>query len=507
MTTPAGPLASTPSRTEALACDVVVVGSGAGGAVAAARLAEAGLDVVVLEEGDQVETAEMVGDPLAAFRRMYRGRGLTATVGIPRIPLPLGRTLGGTTVVNSGTCFRAPGFVLDTWAREFGLRGLGEGGLDPWYQRVEADLSVAPVPEEHLGGNSLVFRRGAERLGYAGGPIPRNAKDCRATGVCVFGCPRGAKQSMQVSYLPRARDAGARLLVRTRVDRLLREGDRVAGVEGTVLGRDGRPEAHGFSVRARTTVLAAGAVHTPLLLAASGLADAHTGRHLRIHPSARVVALFDEEVVGHRGVPQGYHVRQFEAEGIFLQGMFLPPGVESPSVPGVGGELESRMERYRHLGSFGCLVSDSGEGSVSLLPGGMPLLRYDLSPRDHAKLLRGIGLVAETFFAAGAREVYLPVHGHRVLEDPDGIRGLTDRPPPASALEPMAFHPMGTARMGNDPRASVVDELGRHHRLRDLLVVDASLFPGSTHTNPQMTIMAIALRASEALAERLGRKG
>lgn len=487
-------------------CDAVVVGSGAGGAVAAEALATAGLSVVVLEEGGAVPVPAMRGEPLEAFRRMYRGRGLTATLGNVPIPLPMGRTLGGTTVVNSGTCFRAPAFVLRRWGEESGVADCSPGALDPLYAEVEAALGVAPVPEAHLGGNARRFRAGAEALGWAGGAIPRNARGCEASGVCVLGCPKGAKQDMKVAVLPRAAAAGARVVVGARVDRVLVRGGRAVGVEGLVLGPgDGAAGVHPLRVEARAVVLAAGAVFTPLLLKASGLALPWTGRNLRIHPSARVVARFAEVVDGHLAVPQGYHVRQFEEEGIFIQGMFLPPGVESPSVPGIGDEHGARMAAYRHLGSFGALVSDSGSGSVGTLPGlpGFPLLRYDLRDDDRRKLLRGIGLVARAFFAAGALEVYPPVHGHRVLTDPAGIDAMVAADPPADHLEPMAFHPMGTARMGRGPDDSVVDGYGRHHGVAGLRVADASLFPGSTHTNPQLTIWAFALRIGRDLAREL----
>lgn len=485
---------------------VCVIGSGAGGAVAAATCAAAGLDVVILEEGDLVPTEDFRGEPLEAFRRLYRGRGLTATMGNVTIPLPMGRTVGGTTVVNSGTCFRAPEYVLQEWREVHGVADCSEGELAPLYAEVEEALSVTRVPEALLGKNSELFRRGAERLGLAGGPIPRNARGCKATGVCVFGCPRGAKQDMKVSYLPRAHAAGARLYPRCRVERLHLEGGRVARVAGTVMDREDRPTGATLEVRCDAVVLAAGAIYSPLLLAASGLARGtpETGGNLRIHPSVRVVALFDEAVDGHRGVPQGYHVHEYERQGIFIQGMFVPPGVESPSVPGIGRELQERMDRYRHLGSFGALISDKGSGRVHALPGGLPLIRYDLSERDRATMLEGILRVAEVFFAAGAREVYPPVNGFRVLRSMDDARAMVAAAPPADHLEPMAFHPMGTCRMGRGPRDSVVDGYGRHHLVEGLYLADASLFPSSTHTNPQMTIMAYALRVGRRVVEDLG---
>jgi choline dehydrogenase-like flavoprotein len=433
-------------------------------------------------------------------RRLYRQRGLTGTIGNTYIPIPLGRAVGGTTTINSGTCWRAPDEVLGIWEREFGIPDLVGRGLAAEYEHVEKAIGVAPVPESLLGPGDRRVRRGAEALGFRGEAIPRNAVGCRVTGVCVFGCPRGAKQSTNVSYVPRARAAGARLYANARVDRIRMEGRSARGVVATRLDARGRPVGS-LEVRAPRVVVAAGALLTPVLLARSGLSrrGSPLGRHLRIHPATRVLARFDEPVRAWEGVPQSYHVHEFEPEGIFLQGMWLPPELQAPAVPGVGRDHKERMAAYDCFASFGALISDTSSGRVFSL-GGRPLAWYRMRRGDARRLLRGIAIVARLFFAAGAREVHPGVRQRPVLRSMPEAEALERLAVRAADLDLMAFHPMGTARMGSDPAGSAVDPTGRLRGASGVWVADASLFPTSTRVNPQLTIMALATRIARHLA-------
>lgn len=480
---------------------VVVIGSGAGGAVVAAELAEAGRDVLLLEEGDYASRLPPETKPLARIGALYRDGGLSGVVGNTFIPVPIGRTVGGTTTINSGTCWRAPEEVLAGWEREAGLGGLAEGGLEAEYERVERALGVAKVPEELLGPGARLVRRGAEALGLHTTPLSRNAIGCKGTGVCAFGCPRHAKQSTDVSFVPRALAAGARLQVRTRADRILFDGSRAIGVEATRL--DAAERAIGtLRVRADSVVVAAGALLTPALLAASGLAPrgSHVGRHLRIHPASRVVALFDEPVRSWEGVPQSLQVRDFESEGIVLQGIWVPPPLLAPTLPGAGAAHERRMAAVERMASFGALISDSSEGRVVRI-GGRAVAWYRMSGADVRRMQRAISLLARIYFAAGAREVYPGVRQVPVLRSPEEAEQIEEAPIRASDFELMAFHPLGTTRMGADPRRSVVDAAGRVHGAEGLYVADTGIFPGSTRLNPQLTVMALATRIAHGMLE------
>jgi choline dehydrogenase-like flavoprotein len=482
--------------------DVVVVGSGAGGAVVARELAARGRDVLLLEEGGFFTGKDFTGNPREMIDLLYRNRGLTGALGRPPIPVPLGRCVGGTTTINSGTCYRAPDYVLDEWADRHGVREARAADLAPHFERVEAALGLDAVPDEVYGQNSRLFERGAAALGYAGNRIVRNARGCLGTGVCAIGCPQDAKQAMHVSYVPQALKDGARLYTHCRVDRVLLSAGRAVGVIARLTNGADRDTGRELRVLARHVVVACGALLTPALLEKSGIPDPSgwRGRNLHLHPATRVAALFDEEVRGWEEVPQAYNVHHFTHEGIFIQGQFVPPALEAPVLPGVGTEHKARMAGYARLGSFGALISDESAGRVRAGRGRWPRVTYQLNATDAAKLARAIGLTAEIFFAAGAREVYPGVHSRPVLRSIEDARALQTARPAAGDLEMMAFHPQGTARMGEDPRQAVTDSFGRVHGTGSLWIGDASLFPASCKVNPQLTIMALATRLAERVA-------
>ena len=258
--------------------------------MAAYELAEAGLSVILVEEGKTYAREDFDGKPLLdRLDRAYRDNGLTFTTGNVTISLPMGKAVGGTTVVNSGTCFRAPEWILDKWSRELGVRDTDAETMDPYFAQVEEILNVTPVPDEVLGANGATLRRGAEALGWKGGPIPRNIRGCHGSGQCAFGCPRDAKQAMQLSYLPMAVRRGARIYSSCRVERVRTDGIRATGVSIKILDPHGGRGQGTLEIRARAVVVAAGAVYTPILLAQSGLGgiSRQLGHNLRIHPGRR----------------------------------------------------------------------------------------------------------------------------------------------------------------------------------------------------------------------------
>jgi choline dehydrogenase-like flavoprotein len=493
--------------------DVCIVGSGAGGAVVARELAEGGLSVIVVEEGAYFTRRDFEGPPFERMLRLYRDGGLTAAVGRSIVPIPLGKAVGGTTVVNSGTCFRPPVRVLREWSSRWGIEGIDPGSMQPILQRVEETLSVRPVPDHLLGSNARVFERGVRALGYHGAPIQRNIDGCRGCGVCAYGCPSDAKQAMHLSYLPRAEAAGARIYARCRVDRIAVEGDRVLAVEADILERETDRVRGRLRVRPKLVVLAAGALHTPLLLTASGLAggSGQVGRNLSIHPAVSVSALFDEEVYGWRGTMQSYFMDDFaESDGLLFEVTSLLPGLAAATLPGTGAAVKENLARYGHLASVGLFVSDTSRGRVLRLPGGRggPLVVYNLNRQDAARLVRGIAIAAEVFLEAGAKAVFPGLRGAGTVASRQDLEQLRRGPPLAggpASLTPTGFHPMGTCRMGSDPAATVVDQYGRLHGLRNLFVADASVFPSCLGVNPQITIMAVATRTAFHILERADR--
>lgn len=492
--------------------DVVVVGSGAGGAVVAKELAERGLSVAVVEEGAYFTQQDFQGSLPDRMRRLYRDGGLTLALGRPFVPVPLGKAVGGTTVVNSGTCFRPPDEVLKAWETEWGIEGVAPDAMAGVFDRVERTIHVKPVPEELLGENARVFRRGLAALGIEGAPIRRNIDGCRGCGVCAFGCPSDAKQAMHLSYLPRAERAGASVYARCRVTRILTRGGRAAGVEAQILsdgdGATVAAEVQGrLRIRADHVVLAAGAVHTPLLLMASGAGSPRSvvGRNLRVHPAVGVTAQFDEDVYGWRGTLQPYFTDAYrESHGLLFEVTSPLPGLSAAGVPGVGEKLKNSLADYRKIASVGLFVADSTTGRVRRMPGGEPWMTYQLGETDTRRLVSGIEIAARIFFAAGARRVYPGIPEVPVLESPSQIQAISEASVKAASLAVAGFHPVGTARMGDDPQRCAVDPSGESYALPGLFVADGSVFPDCVGVNPQVTIMAMATRIAWRLADRLG---
>lgn len=480
-------------------CDVVVVGSGAGGATAARVLAERGLEVIVLEEGDLHDAGDYSSDPLRGLPMLYRDAGLTFSAGRPTIPLPVGRCVGGTTVVNSGTCLRAPEDVLGRWREEFGIPWATE--LDEHFEALERDLLVRPVDPATAGRNAALCRAGAEAIGASNGPISRNAGRVECCGACPTGCPLDAKQATHVSELPRAVAAGARVRAGVKVDRVLIERGRAAGVSARRAG-GGR-----YDVRSRAVVLAAGALGTPELLLRQRLANSsgEVGRHLRIHPACWVGARHEDPVRGWEGVMQSWYVDEWQAErDLFLEATLTPLPFGAHWLPGVGEDFKRRLAAYEHLAMIGVHLSERSEGRVTVGRHGATRIGYRLRADDAADLRYGIARAADIHFAAGATEVYPQLGRVAVIapgEQAQRVERARVRP---AALRLEAFHPLGTARMAADPHRSVVGPDGQAHDLPGLHVADASVLPTSLKVNPMITIMACARRIAGGLAEQLG---
>jgi choline dehydrogenase-like flavoprotein len=491
-------------------CDVAIVGSGAGGAATAAVLAEAGLDVLVLESGPYVDRDTYPTDPLEGLPLLYRDGGMTIATGKPAIPVPVGRTVGGTTVINSGTCFRAPAEVLSEWRERAGVAWAGD--LEPLYASAEEVLAVTPLDLETLGRNGQLCAEGARALGASGGPISRNAGRCVQCSSCPLGCRLDAKRASHVSYLPRAVAAGARVRAGVQVQRVLTEDGRATGLACRAglpttgpqeLSRNGRPAAgRDWEVRAKAVVSAGGAFGTPELLLRSAINHPALGRHLHIHPAAWIGARYEEEVRGWEGVMQSYYVDQWQPEGILLEATFTPLSFGAQWLPGVGAAFSDRIAHYGNLASIGVHLHDRSEGRVGLTSNGSLRLSYRLLEEEARRIQFGIARAAEVHFAAGATEVYPNVGPVSVIPrgNLEEFESMTLKP---GDLRLEAFHPMSSARMGTDPETSVCDTRGAVRGTEGLYVADASLLPTSVGVNPMMTIIACATHVAGDVAQTL----
>ncbi|MCC6623116.1 MAG: GMC family oxidoreductase [Deltaproteobacteria bacterium] len=486
-----------------LDADVVVIGSGAGGATVAAECAAAGRRVVVLEEGPHVPPAEHAKmRPSQSLRHVWRDGGMTVAVGVgdtPMINVTMGKVVGGSSAITGGVCLRPPEHVLHRWAHERGLAELTPEAFAPYLDDVERMLRVEVVPEAMRSRSTQLFGLGLERRhGERLESLSRNTVDCQGEGQCNFGCPHGRKQPVDVSVLPRALMAGAEIVPDCLVERVRFRGRRAVGVDARLTtGR--REHVH---VHARDVVLAAGAWHDPLVLRASGLGRHKAlGRHMTLHPSFRVMARFAEPVRGWEGALQSAVSKAFMHRGLTLVSLFIPPGIVAATMPGVGPEHVARARQIDHIALFGGLVHDEGGGRVHGLPFMRePIVSYRMARENRAIVPWVIRTMADIFFSAGALECYLPVLGLAPVT-PDTIGGVPLERLHGSRFECTSQHPMGTCRMGADPGRSVIDGDGRPWDTEGLWVADGSIVPTSLGVNPQVTIMAMALRVARKLLD------
>lgn len=509
-----GPQGAAPQR---LDCDVVIVGSGAGGGISAELLARAGLSVVIVEEGPLKSSSDFHQLESEAYPALYQESAARKTAD-KAINILQGRCVGGSTTVNWTSSFRTPAPTLAYWREQFGLGQMTPEALAPWFEQAERRLGIEPwlmPPNE----NNDVLRRGAAKLGIRTGDIPRNVRGCWNLGSCGMGCPTNAKQSMLVTTIPAALDAGARLLVQTRAERLHLQDGRVAALECIGVHPDGSPSGGATRITARHYVLAGGAINSPALLLRSAAPDPHQrlGRRTFLHPVVISAALFDDPVEGWKGAPQSIYSDHFlESQpldgpiGYKLEAPPLHPVIFSSTLPGFGREQTELLTRFPNTQALLALLRDGFHaqapgGQVRLRDDGSPLLDYPLTEFVMEGARRALLSMAEIQFAAGARSV-LPVHE---MAAPYASWAAAREAIGALPMKPLltrvvSAHVMGGCGMAGDPQRGVVRPDGVHWQLANLSVHDGSLFPTSIGANPQLSIYGIVNRLVAELGARLG---
>lgn len=478
-------------------CDVVVVGSGAGGGVVAGELAAAGRDVVVVEKGSYYNEADFNQLEWEAFQKRYLYGGLLSTSD-QAIGILAGSCLGGGTVVNYTTSFRTPDRLRQEWARRSGLSFLTGEDFSRSLDAVCDRLGVN-VDHNRPGARDALMARGLEALGWHVGRMPRNVQGCtqdNVCGYCGFGCVRGAKRSTLKTYLQQAFDLGARILVDCAVERVLLENGRATGV--SAVSRAG----HRITVRARRVVVCAGAIESPALLLRSGV-DGPVGENLRLHPVTAVWGVFDEEVRPWTGTIQALYSDQFadldDGYGLKFETTGIHPLLLSYATAWTGGrEFDRAMGRLPHVAPIGILLRDRDGGRVTVNRAGVPVVHYQVSSYDRRHVRRGVEGAARVLQAAGAAQVNSS-QSEPVIMRRDGDFSVDDwlrrvdrvgYGPNQTAY--FSWHQMGTCRMGASRATSVTAETGEVHSVKDLYVADGSLFPSASGVNPMITIAALA---------------
>jgi long-chain-alcohol oxidase len=497
------------SEDTTLDCDVVVVGSGAGGGTAAAVLTQAGLDVVVLEAGRYFTEKDFDGAELSGFDRLYlNGGGLASASGSVGILAAQG--LGGTTLVNYTFSFRTPDTVRREWATEHGVEAVAsdvfDRSLDAVWERigVNAEHSLPSRRDETI-------RHGLDRLGWEWQVMERNVRGCTAEvcRLCHYGCQLGAKQSTLRTWVQDAHDAGARILVETRAEQVILEGGAARGVEARTAA------GHRVTVRARAVVSACGALHTPVLLSRSGVRSKALGKHLRLHPVLVVWGQFDEQIRPWEGMLSSTYSDQDvdmdgRGYGVKYEHVATPPSILLSFSPWRGGRHHAElMQAMPYTGGVGLLLRDHGVGEVRAGRDGEPIVHYKLAPDDVEHMRRGLRGAAQVVEAMGARRIYSS-HSKWVAYEPGGRGSLDEFVRDADACgwgagqaQIVSFHIMGSARMGGSPTDSVCDPTGQVWDTPGLYVCDAAAFPTASGVNPMVTIEALAHMNARALAAKL----
>lgn len=484
--------------------DVVVIGTGAGGAAAAYTLASKGLAVLIVEEGHYYDRRDFSGRLTEVIPKLYRASGATVALGNAVIPVPVGKNVGGTTTINSGTCLRTPDAVLQEWVNA-GLTELNSAAMQPYFEQVEAILQVQRADPRYVGEIGNVIGQGARALGFTQAhSLMRNAVGCDGQGLCQFGCPTDAKQSANVSYIPRALDAGAFLLTGMKAEHLEWDNRQITGLRAS--GVDAKGIRKTVQVKAHHVVVAMGTFFTPLFLQRNGIQNHWLGRNLSLHPCGAVCGFFPDRTFDHaQRIPQGYGVADLADEGILFEGGTPPFAAHGLLNPFVGAEFVDFLEQWQHTGYFGFMIRDSSRGTVRRgLHPDVPLIRYDMNDADFERFRKGLKLLAQMQLRAGAQYVHFPGHTAtpRIHNEKELDALFTQRLKP-SQFGITAYHPLGTVRMAADPREGVIDMDQRVFGTSGLYVMDGSAVPSALGANPQVTIMALATRAAERLAQTI----
>lgn len=493
---------------QSLDVDVAICGAGAGGSMAASVLARAGLRVALLEEGTDHTPDTFTHREEEMIPRLYQEHGGRRTEDLAILVLS-GRGLGGSTIHNTNLCKRAAPEILEEWAAEHDLASWSAANLRASYEEVERLLSVVPIVDEQISSNNRTFLRGVEKLGYAHATLSHNRRGCVGSGFCELGCVYDAKLNARKVLIPDAVAHGAQVYSETRAERIVFEAEHVTGVECAFLSRT-RQNQGTLRVRARAVCLAGSAIGSATLALASGVTDPHhqVGQHLHLHPGAVVAGVFPERIEAWKGIPQSIECTEFLsfAKGsrrrAWLVPSFAHPIGTASLMPGFGPSFMKQMRSYSHLAAVAVMVHDETEGQVSV-SGGRTRIAYAPSPADREQLALGARGAAKILLAAGATSVVVPATPEiRIRTERDTELLTAERFKPHDA-KLTAVHPMGTLRLGSDPRSSVVDERGEHHHVKGLYVADGSLFPTSLGGPPQLSIYAAAHKVARAIVEQL----
>ncbi len=487
-----------------LKADAVIIGSGAGGAIAAYELAKAGKKVVVLEAGPYVPSEKFTEMMAVSMDQLYADHGGQSN-SAGDISILQGACVGGSTVVNAALCFRTPDYYLHRWGKEFGLTNLSPKVMLSYFEKVEANLSIAPNKAFETSPGAQLLKGGMKKLNLPEGNAKRNIRNCAMTGFCFAGCKSDRKQSMLITYLPWAAAYGATIYSDTRATQILAENGKATGVLAEIVDQQSKAVKSRLRVNAPIVVGAAGPIQTPILLQKSNLANSNgqVGKNFACHPTMSVTGVFEDNVGNFHGATHSLYMDKYtmpkEGGYLLLDAIQDPVEASFQAEPGTGKPYMSYMSKYRNTVRLITLIHDQNVGEVNW-KNGTKEIKYFVDDADFEIMKEGLKTNARVLFAAGAQQLYIPTSQKLTIDSVDQIDavidGLNNEP---ARYRYTSFHPQGTCRMGADPKTTVVSPMGETHEVKNLYIVDASLLPTSIGYNPSETVYALAHYISDQI--------